>query len=129
MCTAQAAVGYAVTRRTPADLKRMRVALTEMQASEGWPTLRRGQVTFHLALADACANPWIGNSIREAMASVFLPLSLGDVRQARQSTVVTHEELHQALTRRDGAKALDKLTIILNDRWDVLRAAMREKGH
>jgi DNA-binding FadR family transcriptional regulator len=128
-CNVRAAVSFAVTRRTPADLKRLRNALVEIESSEGWPALRRGLATFHLALADACANSWMGNGIRDAMASAFLPFGSGDAQQARESALANHEALLQDLVRRDEANAQKSLALIVNDRWELLRAVIGGKAH
>lgn len=128
-CNVRAAVTLAVTRRTPADLKRMRSALSEIESSEGWPTLRRGLATFHLALADACANPWIGNGIRDAMASVFLPFGSGDAKEARRTALASHGALLAYLVRREEPGAHQKLALIIDDRWQLVRAAIGGKAH
>ena len=128
-CNVRAAVALAVTRRTPTDLKRMRDALEEIESSEGWPTLRRGLATFHLALADACANPWIGNGIRDAMASVFLPFGSGESKEARRGALASHEALLTQLVQRDEARAHQKLALIVDDRWQLVRAAIGGKAH
>ena len=127
-CNAQAAVGFAAERRTPADLKGMRVALADMATAETWPKLRRAQATFFLSLADASANAWIVDGIRNAMATVFLPQGGGARPETRETSLAQYDALYQALLNRDGAAAVESMAGILRERWELLRSAIGGKS-
>jgi DNA-binding FadR family transcriptional regulator len=77
------AARFAATRRTPADLKRMRIGLDAMVKATTLGELRRAESTFHIALAEASHNELLASSLEEALATLFAPLGNGDAAGLR----------------------------------------------
>jgi DNA-binding FadR family transcriptional regulator len=71
--TQTAAARYAAERRNPADLKRLREALSLMHEASTGPLRKQSETLFLLAVADASRNPLLARGIEDALADLFLP--------------------------------------------------------
>jgi DNA-binding FadR family transcriptional regulator len=107
--TEKGAARFAAMRRTPADLKRMRIGLNAIAKASTLGELRRAETTFHIALAEASHNELLARSLEEAMAQLFAPLGKADVIELRSLRHALRLMLLEAIDARDADRA-DLLT-------------------
>lgn len=88
------AARLAAVRRGPENLSRMAAALEAFRTGDSSPNLRRADSEFHLAVADASANPYLQHAIEEARARMFLPF---DVLRVSWSSWSRQPEQHEAI--------------------------------
>jgi GntR family transcriptional regulator, transcriptional repressor for pyruvate dehydrogenase complex len=99
------AARMAAERRTDTDLDRLRSALDEMRSSDGLGTFRRADSAFHLAIANAAANPMLRESIEHARAAMFLPMDSLEQEVPLSHWVDEHLRLLAAIDGHDAATA------------------------
>lgn len=115
------AAELAALRRTPGDERRLNEALSEIRDAQNAGELRRGEAAFHLAIAQASANPYILSSLEDALAALFMPLP-----QGRLSDYVAQSGLLRATVVdaiRDRAQPLAKQRMELVIEYEQARAS------
>ena len=68
------AAQFAAERRSEEDLELMRSAVGDMRSSKDMTAFRQADSAFHLAIANAAANPLLRGAIERARAAMFLPM-------------------------------------------------------
>ncbi len=107
------AAKFACLRRTPGDIRQIEAALNEIKQAKSAGELRRGEAAFHLAIALASANPYISNSIEDALASLFMPLTQGNaIKQAEQSHLL-RSRVFEAIVERDEKLADSRMLLVI----------------
>lgn len=119
------AARFAALRRTPADVKRLRVGLDAMLKVDSRGELRRAESTFHLALGEASHNSLLANALEEALAESFAPLGGGNTRQLPAARHALRAELFQAIEARDPVAAGGLISAILNEERSRLKRGAR----
>ena len=107
------AARLASQRRTPGDLRRIEEALNEIRAATTAGELRRGEAAFHLAIALASANPYISNSIEDALASLFMPLTDGDLPRHVNDSHMLRENVVGAIHDRTAHLAEQRMALVI----------------
>jgi DNA-binding FadR family transcriptional regulator len=107
------AVRLACTRRTPTDLRRMRIGLEAMGTAQSATFLRRAENTFHIALAEAAHNSFLAKGLEDALVALFVPY--GDEIQGEERGLRFHarQALIDAIEARNSDKALQLCQNIL----------------
>ncbi|ATN37276.1 hypothetical protein ACO34A_26275 (plasmid) [Rhizobium sp. ACO-34A] len=95
------AVRLACVRRTPTDLKRMRIGLDAMVEAQSAAVLRQAENTFHIALAEASQNGFIAKGLEDALAALFVPYDEAIDRNALQTRFDARLALINAITDRN----------------------------
>jgi DNA-binding FadR family transcriptional regulator len=80
------AVQLAALRRTPADLRRLKDALSAIHLANSGGELRHAETSFALALAEASQNTHFAHATEQALAATNLPLMKGAVAEAREQS-------------------------------------------
>jgi GntR family transcriptional repressor for pyruvate dehydrogenase complex len=114
------AARLAATRRTPANLHKLKDALKAIHVAASASELKRAETTFELALGEASQNAHFVHAIEEALAAEFVPLAQGPLPETRRASEDLREKLVEAIESRDEASA-DELVgeMIARDRIHV----------
>jgi DNA-binding FadR family transcriptional regulator len=99
------AARLAALRRSEEELEWLRSAIEEMRASEDLIGFRRADSAFHLALANAAANPMLREAIERARAAMFLPMDALDQELRLADWVEWHQRLLAAIEAGDAGRA------------------------
>lgn len=122
------AARFAATRRTPANLKRMRQALDAVRAAVSAGLLRQAETAFQISTAEASQNPLLVKAIEDASAAAFLPLVSGDVAAAVVASHRDRAPILEAVEARDEA-AVERAVGELHARdWERFRALTKGGG-
>ena len=116
------AVQLATERRTQDDLDQLRGAIEEMRASSNLFRFRRADSAFHLAIANAAANPMLRVAIARARAETFLPMDSLDQELNLDEWVTPHLELLDAIEARDVARGLAAMRAHIEHNREEIRA-------
>jgi DNA-binding FadR family transcriptional regulator len=100
-----AAARLAAERRSPDDLDRMRAAIEGMRRATDLPGFRRGDSAFHLAVANAAANPMLREAIERARGAMFLPMDSLDQELRLAEWVGWHGQLLAAIEAGQAGRA------------------------
>ncbi|MGD9919872.1 MAG: FadR/GntR family transcriptional regulator [Pseudorhodoplanes sp.] len=111
----RSAVRFAALRRTPADLKRMRIGLDAVAKAATLGELRQAETTFHLALAEASHNDFLARALEEALCNLFTPFGNEEVAEVRPLRHATRLMLLKAIEARDADRAETLMGPILAD--------------
>jgi GntR family transcriptional repressor for pyruvate dehydrogenase complex len=115
----------AAERSTDEDLARMRGAIEDMTTSENLFRFRQADSAFHLAVANAAANPMLRDAIENARAAMFLPMDSLQQELHLGEWVRRHRDLLRAIEARDaGAAARATRRHIEHNRAEI-RALLR----
>ncbi|MEM9910910.1 MAG: FCD domain-containing protein [Pseudomonadota bacterium] len=107
------AAQFSAVRRTPGDLRRLDEAISEIGKATNAGELRRGEAAFHLAVAQASANPYISSSIEDALASLFMPLPHGSLAEQVAQSGLLRGNVVDAIRDRDQAKAEQRMKLVI----------------
>lgn len=107
------AAGLSARRRTPGDLRRLDEALSEISGAKTSGELRRGEAAFHLAIAQASANPYISGSVEEALASLFMPLPRSPLADAVGQSDLLRTNVVDAIRERSEAMATQRMALVI----------------
>ncbi|MEM7169433.1 MAG: GntR family transcriptional regulator [Pseudomonadota bacterium] len=107
------AARLASIRRTPADLKRLDGAIDEIRQATSPGELRRGEAAFHLSIGQASHNRFLETGLEEALASLFLPLPLGDLAKEQAQSLMLRERVAEALHDRMEPEAEHRMKIVV----------------
>lgn len=99
------AAHHAALRRTPADLRRLKEALTAIHLAENGGELRRAESSFALGVAAASQNLHFQHAVEEALAATSLPLVAGSMLQLRDNSQTLHATLLDAIEKRSAEAA------------------------
>lgn len=105
-----AAARLAAIRRTPADLKQIDTAVSDLRSAESAGEIRRCEAAFHLSVAQASGNRFFAASIEDAMAAMFLPFPSEDVAREAEASHLIRAEVADALRDRDEMAAETAMT-------------------
>ncbi|MEM6941170.1 MAG: GntR family transcriptional regulator [Pseudomonadota bacterium] len=100
-------------RRTPGDLRRLDQALFEISRASTVGELRRGEAAFHLAIAQASANPYINASIEDALASLFMPLPKGTLAERVAQSSLLRGNVVTAIRDRASPQAEQRMQLVI----------------
>lgn len=103
----------AAVRRTPADLKRLGSAISEIRDAASPGQLRRGEAAFHLSVAQASNNQFFATSIEDSLVSLFLPLPNGDLDSERSRSLMLRERVVEAIRERREAEAENRMRVVV----------------
>lgn len=115
------AAHLSATRRTPGDIRRLDQALSEIRGAGTAGELRRGEAAFHLAIAQASANPYILSSIEDALAALFMPLPHGPMSDCVGQSGLLRSTVVDAI--RDRAQSLAEQRMRLVIEYEQSRAS------
>lgn len=101
----QVAAQLASSRRTPADLRQMKDAISAVHKSVTGGELRRAETAFALALATASHNLHFVHAVEEALAASVLPLVSGGIADARSASEALRREILGAVENRQSSEA------------------------
>jgi DNA-binding FadR family transcriptional regulator len=121
-----AAARFAVERRGPAELKRMRQAVDQMGVALTAPERRQAEALFLLAVGDAAHNALLSRAIGDGLAELFLPFEAAPKTEALEATEGAFRSLLAAIDAEslDGAEGATRdLNALL---WDRLRQVTRK---
>ncbi|MEO1191936.1 MAG: GntR family transcriptional regulator [Pseudomonadota bacterium] len=121
LATEPPAARFAALRRTPADLKQLSLALSEIDQAESHGALRRGQTLLHLAVAEASGNPFLAKGLEEALAALFQPLDQAPLDACRKESLSRLSPLVEAIQARHEPEAERRMTAILTQERQDLR--------
>ncbi|MEO1679644.1 MAG: FCD domain-containing protein [Pseudomonadota bacterium] len=107
------AAQLSTVRRTPGDLRRLDEALSEIGKATNAGELRRGEAAFHLAIAQASANPYISSSIEDALASLFMPLPHGLLADQVGRSSLLRGNVVEAIRDRAQQKAEQRMQLVI----------------
>lgn len=116
-----AAARFAAERRNPADLKRLREALSLMQEASSGPLRKQAETLFLLAVGDASRNPHLSASIEEALADLFLPCRSTPEPESPEAFL----RLSQAIEAENPAQAVEAAEALNARLWGTLREITR----
>jgi DNA-binding FadR family transcriptional regulator len=99
-----AATRLAAQRRTTAELRVLREALTELGQSRETFRFRAADASFHMAVAEASRNRFMKQAIEEMRVLIWVPIDevIGSVFESAHDL---HSEIVEAIARRDGDAA------------------------
>ncbi|MCB2103789.1 MAG: FadR family transcriptional regulator [Rhodobacteraceae bacterium] len=121
-----AAARFAVERRGPAELKRMRQAGDMMRLARTAPERRQAEALFLLALGDAAHNALLSRAIADGLAELFLPFEEAANLDSVEATLQAYGQLFAALEAEslgEAEAAMANLNALL---WDRLRRITRK---
>ena len=107
------AAELSAVRRTPGDLRRLDEALREISQATNAGELRRGEAAFHLAIAQASANPYIVTSIEDALASLFMPLPHGTLPDQVAQSGLLRGNVVEAIRDRAQPQAASRMQLVI----------------
>ncbi|MEM7731222.1 MAG: FCD domain-containing protein [Pseudomonadota bacterium] len=107
------AARLSAVRRTPGDLRRLDEAISEIGKATNAGELRRGEAAFHLAVAQASANPYISASIEDSLASLFMPLPHGSLDEQVAQSGLLRGNVVDAIRDRDQTKADQRMQLVI----------------
>jgi DNA-binding FadR family transcriptional regulator len=111
------AAQLASARRTPADLRRLKEALSAIHRANSGGELRRAETSFGLALAEASQNMHFVQAAEQALSAANLPLVMGSIAEAREASEVLRRAVLDAIeARQSEAAERAALQIIERDR-------------
>jgi DNA-binding FadR family transcriptional regulator len=94
-------------RATPAALRRMEEQVAAMDAAPDFPTYRRADVSFHLALAEAAGAPRLVAAMTEVQGAMSeLIAHIAHPPQVLARSNAQHDRLVRLLRARDGMRAV-----------------------
>jgi GntR family transcriptional regulator, transcriptional repressor for pyruvate dehydrogenase complex len=120
-----AALALAVERHGLPEFKRMKQAVSMMEAAREPATRKQAQALFHLALGDASRNTLFACAIADGLAELFLPLNSPGTAGGGQAPLEASRALLAAFELREADKAAEALSHIHADLWSVLRTITR----
>ncbi len=126
--------GLAAQRRTEAQLKEMRAALDAFEANVGVPgNAVSPDFRFHLAIANATGNRYFADIMTHLGSTVIPRTRIDSSRVAREDMSQylrrvhrEHEEIFQAIARRDSDSARAAMRIHLTNSRERLRLAQED---
>jgi len=120
-----AAAPLAAERRTPVNLKRLRIAAEGLiKSSDSWQR-RAAEAELCLTVGAASGNSWLANSVYDSLAATFLPFAECSVAKSEFSRDSV-EALVDAIERCDQAEAKQHMGIIALVYGSRLRPKRRE---
>jgi GntR family transcriptional regulator, transcriptional repressor for pyruvate dehydrogenase complex len=122
------AARLAAERRTDADLDRLRAALDDMRSSSGLAMFRRADSAFHLAIANAAANPMLREAIERARAAMFLPMDALEQEVPLRHWVNAHNQLLAAIEGHDAGTAERAMARHVERNRTEIRALLGSEG-
>jgi len=114
------AARLAAVRRTPGDLRRLDQAVAEITKAGTPGELRRGEAAFHLAVAQASANPYILSSIEDALATLFMPLPDDALAERLAQSGLLRANVVAAIRDRTEGLAEQRMQLVIE--YEQLRA-------
>lgn len=121
--TLTAAAGFAAERRNPADLKRLREALSLMSAANDGPLRKQAETLFLLAVSDASRNPLLARGVEDALAELFLPYR--NFAPSPLSAVEPYSALLAAIEGENHARATTAMEALNQTLWEKIREITR----
>lgn len=119
------AVRLACARRTPTDLKRMRIGLDAMVEAQSAAVLRRAENTFHIALAEASHNVFLAKGLEDALVALFVPYDEATDRSTLDQRFEMRLALINAITARQPEEATRICELILVEERLLVRQYAR----
>jgi GntR family transcriptional repressor for pyruvate dehydrogenase complex len=108
------AARIAAGQRDETHLARLARSLDALREGSHTPDLRRADTEFHLAIADACANPYLQQASEEARAGMFLPFDAVEFSpELWAEQPAQHAAILDAIRAGDAERAADAMTVHL----------------
>lgn len=104
------AAELAAGRRDEADLRRLELAVDELEAVNDVSGLRRADARFHLAVAQAAGNPMLEQAVVGAREAMFVPIDVLPYRPAVRRTRLEHTAIAAAIAEGDAPAAGARMT-------------------
>lgn len=99
------AAQLASSRRTPADLRKLKEALTAIHKAATGGELRRAETSFALALAESGQNVHFAQAVEQALSASNLPLVTGPIAGTRDASEAMRQSVLEAVEARESEDA------------------------
>lgn len=126
--------GLAAQRRAPAQLQAVRSALDDLEKASTQGDAVGPDLRFHIAIADATGNPYFAD-IMAHLGATLIPrarinsprIAMEDLPQYLRRINREHEEIYEAIARRDPEAARAAMRLHLTNSRERLRRAQEAR--
>jgi len=120
-----AAARLAALRRTDEDVAALAGQVRALEESDGAGAFRRADSAFHLAVAEASANPMLARATADARAALFEAFDVLPFQVRRDTSAAGHAAIVEAVRARDGEAAAAAMAEHLRRARDEVLAVLR----